>query len=213
MPEDIRQALHGGGVARYGAGKSNRDAFMRFLVRFVIAWKSRDPDEQQRLADSPWDVLELVDGIRTSTDGMQVNALLHLLYPESFEYMIAPNHREKLIATFASAPGVTDVEGEDQQIQVIRTVTSKALGRPVELYEEPFKGIWLEPASPQWRELVKWARRLYEWPKFDEEERDYKLRLADKMAEARASQGADWLEKLNRAFKNKRQQHHGLEGP
>ena len=67
MPEDVREALHAGGVATYGAGKSNRDAFMRFLVKFVLSWKGRDPADQERLANSPWDVLELIDGIRTST--------------------------------------------------------------------------------------------------------------------------------------------------
>ncbi len=148
IPADLLQALHARGVATFGAGKNFRDAYMRFLVRFVMAWKSHDPDEQARLAKSPWDVLDLVNGIRESTDGLQANALLHLLFPETFEYMISPTHRAKLVETLAAAPGVGEVEGEEHQIQVIRTTASDALGRDVELYEEPFHGIWREPASP-----------------------------------------------------------------
>ncbi len=93
MSEELLAGLHARGVATYGAGKNFRDAFMRFLVQFVLAWKSNDPAVQERLTESPWDVLELVDGIRTSTDALQANALLHLLFPETFEYMISPTHR------------------------------------------------------------------------------------------------------------------------
>ena len=202
MAENIRQSLHAGGVARYGAGKSHRDAFLRFLVQFVLAWKGRDPEEQRKLAESPWEALELVNGIRTSTDAMQANALLHLLFPETFEYMISPTHREKLITTFAAAPGVAATEGVERQIQVIRQIASAALGREVELYEEPFHEIWRESASPQWQELLKWARRLYEWPGFDEAERDYKLRLGEKLASARAAGEEEWLNQLAAAFKD-----------
>ena len=69
-----------------------------------------------------------------STDALQANALLHLLFPETFEYMISPTIGEKLVETFAAAPGVGAVEGEDRQIQVIRKVASDALDREVELY-------------------------------------------------------------------------------
>ncbi|MDQ3662111.1 MAG: AAA family ATPase [Actinomycetota bacterium] len=205
IPEDLLEALYARGVATFGAGKNFRDAFMRFLVQFLIAWKSRDPADQERLARSPWDVLDLVNGIRTSTDALQGNALLHLLFPETFEYMISPSHRDRLVETFAAVRGVADVEGQDRQIQVIRKVASATLGREVELYEEPFHGIWRAPPSAEWRELLTWARRLYGRSDFDEEERDYKLRLADKLAGARAAAAADdgsWLELMAGAFKN-----------
>ena len=205
IPEDLLEALYARGVATFGAGKNFRDAFMRFLVQFVIAWKSRDPADQERLARSPWDVLDLVNGIRTSTDALQGNALLHLLFPETFEYMISPSHRDKLVETFAAARGVADVEGQDRQIQVIRKVASATLGRQVELYEEPFHGIWRAAPSAEWQELLTWARRLYERSDFDEDERDYKLRLADKLAGARIAAAADdgsWLELLAGAFKS-----------
>lgn len=200
IPDDLRAALHGGGVATYGAGKNFRDAYLRFLVRFVIAWKNHDPEEQERLAISPWDFRALVAGIETSTDAMQANALLHLLFPETFEYMISPSHRQKLVSTFAAGPGVNSADSEEEKMQVIRDVSSRALGRDVELYEEPFYGVWREVPSPQWRELLGWARRIYEWPGFDKAERNYKLHLAAKLKAARDADESEWLVLLKSAF-------------
>jgi 5-methylcytosine-specific restriction enzyme B len=94
MPDELVKALHAGGVAAYGAGKSWRDAYMRFLVRFLIAWKSLDAEEAERRLTSPWPFRDLVSEIRSSTDALQANALLHLIFPETFEYMIAPSQPE-----------------------------------------------------------------------------------------------------------------------
>ena len=208
MPEELRRALHTGGVASYGAGKSLRDAFMRFLVRMVVAWKSLDPDERDRRLADPWGFLEFMDGLRTSTDAMQANALLHLMFPDTFEYMISPDHRARLIAAFAGAPGVAEADGPERKIEAIRRAASKSLSRPLELYDEPsFHRIWSEEPSPQWFELVSWAARLYERPDYDKDERDYKLAVAEKVAAARTAMEAgssDWLEQLKGAFKDRR---------
>jgi DNA polymerase III delta prime subunit len=206
MLEEQREALNAGGVARYGAGKSWRDAYMRFLVRFVIAWKSLGTDETERLLASPWSFRDLVDGLRSSTDALQANALLHLIFPETFEYMIAPGHRKRLIAAFAMAPGVSEAGDDvDRQIQAIRTAATDALGRNLELYSEPFHRVWNEDASPQWTEMVSWARRIYEREDFDRNERDYKLALADVARAAREAlegEAADWLGRVAAAFKD-----------
>lgn len=205
MPQELREALHAGGVASYGSGKMHRDAFMRFLVRLVIEWKSLEPDEQERLLGSPWDFGAFVNGLRGSKDALQSNALLHLIFPETFEYMISPTHRRLLLEAFGGAPGVADVDEEDRQIQIVREVGSAALGRELQLYQKPFHGIWSEPPSPEWQELIPWAVRLLERDDFDKRERDYKLRLAEKVASARTSMEAeeeDWLEQLKAAFKD-----------
>ena len=215
VPDELVNALHAG-VAAYGTSKSWRDAYMRFLVRFVIAWKSLDAEEVERRLASPWDFRDLITDVRRSTtptvpvwnrqSALQANALLHLIFPETFEYMIAPSHRQRLTATFAKAPGVTEAgSDEDRQVQAIRKAATEALGHELELYSEPFHRVWREDRSAQWTEMVKWATRIFEREDFDRNERDYKLALAEKVRAAREaveSGQPDWLELLSAAFKD-----------
>lgn len=92
MPDEPLKALDAGGVAAYGAGKSWRDAYMRFLVRFLIAWKSLETEEAEQRLASPWAFRDFVNESRSSTDALQANALVHLIFPDTFEYMIGPSH-------------------------------------------------------------------------------------------------------------------------
>lgn len=55
--------------------------------------------------------------------------------------------------------------------------------------------------SDSWGEFLHWAGRLYEHPSFDEEERNYKLEVARKLAHARERlDEADWLDALRDAL-------------
>jgi hypothetical protein len=202
VPDPLKEALGSGGVASYGAGKAFRDAYLRFLVRFLTSWKEQDGSVQEQALSDPWSFLPLVEKARTSTDAMTANALLHLIFPETFEYIIAPKDRGKFLTAFASAPGVAEVEGDNQKIARIRSAATDALGRDVDFYENPFKRIWREDTSPAWKEMVEWASRLYARDDFDEVERDYKLELAHLLQDARTSleEDGEWLAALKRAL-------------
>ena len=60
-----------------------------------------------------------------------------------------------------------------------------------------------ETESSPWDEFVAWARRFYEAPDFDENERDYKIEIGEKINEARSAievEAEDWQQRLKRAF-------------
>src|SRR4051812_29020818 len=65
LPGAVRSALHGGGVATYGAGKTRRDVYQRFLTHIVRTIKQRDRTERERLLSDPWAFQELVAEERT----------------------------------------------------------------------------------------------------------------------------------------------------
>lgn len=205
LPTSLKAALGAGGVASYGAGKAFRDAYMRFLFRFVASWKQMEVDERDRTLGDPWAFLAVVEAVRTTTDAMTANALLHLVFPETFEYAIAPRDRGALIEAFADAPGVDEVDGDNQKLVRVRAVATEALGRDVELYEDPFRRIWREDAPPAWTELVGWAKRLYEGEDFDRVERDYKLGLAATLGGVRTAiaGGEEWTDALRGALTDK----------
>lgn len=117
--------------------------------------------------------------------------------------MVSERHRTKLIETFAAAPGVVEAENPDRKIQVIRALASDGAGSGLDLYEDPFKRVWEQPASPRWEDAVSWSVRLFQRADFDESERTYKLEVAAGVARARdalLSEQRDWLELLRGAF-------------
>ena len=203
LPPDVDAALDAGGVANFAAAKAYRDAGLRFLTRLFVRLKDLPHPGPEEILDSPWELWTLVDEVRTSTDAMQANAFLHLLFPEHFEYMVSEGHREKLIQTFSDAPGVAEADNVDRKIARIRELASVGGDPDLDLYEDPFQRIWKEPAPPRWSEAVGWARKLYEVDDFDGRERDYKLAVAAKISAAREallSGATDWFEALRAAF-------------
>ena len=56
-----------------------------------------------------------------------------------------------------------------------------------------------DDAAARWDAFVEWARRFYEHPRFDDHERNYKLEIAEAVAEAREAflrDSPDWRDKL-----------------
>jgi 5-methylcytosine-specific restriction enzyme B len=203
MPRELDAALDSGGVANFAAAKAYRDAGLRFLARLFTRLKDLPGEERRSILDAPWEFRALVGDVRTSTDAMQANAFLHLLFPGQFEYMVSEAHRQKLIQTFQAAPGIADADNPDRKIARIRELASVGGDPDLDLYEDPFQRIWKEEPTPRWSEAIDWTGRLYGRDDFDENERDYKLEVAAKVAAARDAQlsgGPDWLDQLRAAF-------------
>jgi hypothetical protein len=207
LPPEVDRALDSGGVANFAAGKAHRDAGLRFLARLSTRLKAMPEHERRSILDAPFELRALVGEVRTSTDAMQANAFLHLLFPQQFEYMVSQTQREKLIETFGAAPGVADAGDTDRKIARIRELASAGGGPELDLYEDPFQRIWKEEAPARWVEAIDWARRLYGRDDFDENERDYKLEVAANVAaskDALLSGDPGWLEALRAAFTDRR---------
>ena len=59
------------------------------------------------------------------------------------------------------------------------------------------------PPSARWETFIEWARRFHEWPQFNKQERDYKLKIAENIEEAKDAlleDSPDWGGKLKGAF-------------
>lgn len=203
---ELEPAVSERGVSTYGAQKSNRSAFVSLVIQVAIDLKENDQAEVERILQSPMDFLKLVRAAQTSNDGMQANALLHLLFPDDFEYMISSRQQDQLVKAFSSMPGLTQFgDSKEAKIHAIRLASDQTLGREMELYERPMFPIWSNGSTARWNETVEWGERFFEDSKFDEHERDYKLSLGSKLEEARTAlkNGSDeWIQKLVSAFRS-----------
>lgn len=203
LPRELDLALDFGGVASFAAAKAYRDAYMRFLARLSVRVKETPLPDRERILDDPWAFREVVEEVGTSTDRMMAHAILHLLFPETFEYMISDGHRDKLITTFAAAPGVADAPDVDRKIARIRELAAMGGDPDMDLYDDVFARVWKDAPTEQWQEATRWAVRLRNDIDFDVVERAYKLKIAAKVAAAREALSAgepDWLDKLRTAF-------------
>lgn len=201
----LRDALSGGGVSSYSAGKNYRDVYLRFLVRVARRVKELGPDDRAKLLSDPWRFRDFIQQDRSSGNGMQANVLLHLMFPETFSTVAAASNRAALLRTFADAPGLTDQAEEDRKLLRLQELVDEQTGYEISFYDPPLRDIWDGDPDEHVQELIEWACRLYAHSSFDEQEYDYKQPLIEALApvpEALTGSG-DWLGLLRAALTHK----------
>jgi hypothetical protein len=201
LPPDLIRVLDFG-VASYGPGKAQRDRYVKYLVRFAVAWKQAPEDERRAALDDAWIFRDFV--YRHVPDAvMQREALLHLVFPDTFEHALAPDDKAKIVKAFSSLEDVETAANDDRALLVVREAVKPIHGERFSPYDGPFKPLWDEAQSPEWDGLTHWAARLYDMPEFDKEERTDKLAVAESLSDARDALAGDgdWFESLKRALR------------
>ncbi len=200
IPPELGEACKSG-VASYGGAKRNRDIYVRFLCLFCRKVKALNRDERVRIMNDPWALRLFLKAIPGSSV-MQGEALLHLIYPDTFEAILAPEQKRQIVDQFQEVPGVAEADNVDAKLAVIRSALTEVVGDGFPFYLDVIKRVWSAPQGP-WGELVRWVRRLLDEPTFVEKEMTYKLQVAGRLAlarEALLADGEDWPQLLRQAF-------------
>ena len=154
MPDDLREILDGG-IASYGPGKQYRDAYVRFLLKLARGAKRVVRESGPEALDDPWRFRDLVSAVRTTTDGLEANAVLHACFPDEFDVMISRGHREKLLRRFATARLVAEAPDEDRKLLAVREVLASHMPEAIdEPYDDAVRAMWDAPDSAEWNDLV-----------------------------------------------------------
>jgi MoxR-like ATPase len=202
VPDDLAAELDGG-VANYGAGVVQRDRYAKYFVQFAQRWKELDPGEQGRLLEDPWAFHAFVHDLG-APPLMQREAILHLVHPDTFEYALAPADKTRIAKAFSGLRPVAEAPDDDRALVEVRSAVEAITQPPLNLYAAWFHSIWGQRATTdRWPEILEWAERLYQRPAFDQEEREYKLTVAERMRDARLAVergDSDWHERLRAAF-------------
>ena len=152
IPEDLLEGLSPG-IAVIGRAYSRILPFMvGFLVEFVDQWKEQDSEKRQRLLDDPWEFKDF--GSRLDLKGAlfkegpnshrpQREALLHLVFPDTFEGTVSVPQKEQIAAAKAFAHFVTDGTSDvDRKVAQIREGIEAERGEDFGFYDPDIRPSW-----------------------------------------------------------------------
>jgi len=204
IKKDIKQWFEGAGWTRAEDWPAVSAAVWRF-VRHCVDRREALEEEVARFAEDP------------VTKGLQMGFLSPILSALRPEWYALVNSKSRKVLNWATGSnfGSKLVNLPELNRAILEFVQAHG-----ELFELPGLGKleafdtfchWMvaikgfpgkKGQEDPWADYIHWARRFYEEPDFDRDERDYKLEVADRLKEAMAAfkAGADWLPLLRRAF-------------
>ncbi|MBX0330172.1 AAA family ATPase [Oscillochloris sp. ZM17-4] len=133
IPKELDAALDTG-LARVGtAFLTYRPFQLWFLIDFARAWKGLPTAEQERLLADPWAFKAMVFALPISRAYAQREALLHIVYPDTFEAIVSREHKREYANLFRDL--IATPSGDvDRDLKQIRTVLDARYGPGHGLY-------------------------------------------------------------------------------
>ena len=129
IPQELVAALTPGIASPGLFFHTGRPFHVGFLIEFAEQWKEQESSERDRLLADPWAFKDFVMALqlqstllsnKQNTPNIQRQALLHLVFADTFEAMVNLDHKHRIAKTFEAL--VTDpTDDVDQKLVQIRT--------------------------------------------------------------------------------------------
>ena len=136
----------------------------------------------------------------------QLQALLHLVFPDTFEGIVSVRHKEDIAKTLAYASYINDpTDDVDQILAQVRLGLERKLGRDFDFYHKDVRFEW-DSAHRNWDAYVERAKGYLRRGTLDADEIDYKREIARELSEAREAAMAgseEWYYLLKRALRSR----------
>ena len=175
------------------------------IIEFAEQWKEGSSNRDSLLTD-PWHFKDFVVGMRfrspllanhQDTPGIQRHALLHLVYPSTFEGTVSIEQKNEIAGAKAFAHFVPEPPDDvDVRIQQIRRGLEDGLGRDFDFYDPDVRGRWNPSLADRWDEYIDITSEYLPtglmWPN----ELEYKFDIGQKLAAAREAvldASDDWV--------------------
>ena len=206
IPDELDRALDHGIAAAGLAWKTWRWVQLAFLIAFARQWKTLPEDERTGALGDPWRFKSVLRAVPIESAYAQREALLHLVFPEIFEDIVAREHKARIRDAFQRRVGEPSTGDVDRDLLAIRRALSAEYGPAFAFYDPEIAPIW-DPVATKtqpWDEFVGWAKKIHDWSGFDAEEYDYKIEDGRRVAaalEAATSDSAEWLSLAEAALK------------
>ena len=174
---------------------SGRPFQVGFIIEFVERWKERRPDEQHQLLAAPWEFRDFAVGLDFQSDLLQGapnrprtqrEALLHLVFPDTFEAIVSVDHKEKIATSFANYV-TAPAENVDRRLEQIRPRIEAQYGNSdYSFYRPEIRVQWDDDFKPDlWDSFISRARQYFDTGQLEKDEIEYKVEIGRKLAVAR----------------------------
>ena len=164
---------------------STRSINLAFLIEFARQWKEKASSEHNRLLSDPWEFKKFAYQVEEANRSLR-EALLHLVFPDTFEAIVNVEHKRMIANTFSNF--VEQKTGDvDRALQQIRPRLEAEHGDGIHFYEDPIRTQWDDRYKPNlWDEFVRRAQAMVDDGIIEiEDERKYKAEIGEKLAVAR----------------------------
>jgi 5-methylcytosine-specific restriction enzyme B len=147
LPDDLDAAL-GPGLANGGvAMKTLRWRQLAWLVEFLRSWKALGPEARSRALADPWAFKQAAFAVPVGQAYSQRNALLHLVFPDTFEAILSRDHKTAIVQAFADRIGEPSDDVDRDLLAIRRSLEAEHVW-PGSFYWEPLVGRW-RPAAEE----------------------------------------------------------------
>ena len=184
-----------------------------FLIELVERWKELAADERTRLLADPWEFKDFATGLEPRSALLtdepnsyrtQREALLHLVFPDTFEAIVSSAHKQWIAGAFAKSLG-EPAEDVDRRLAQIRPEVEARFGAVDSVYYQPeIRALWDAKYAPDlWGEFVRRAREYHDTGRLEADEIGYKRDIGGRLAAARqaVTQGIDdWIDLVKRGI-------------
>ncbi|WP_430781395.1 AAA family ATPase [Actinoplanes sp. G11-F43] len=156
LPERVLEAFTGG-VANPGTWYMTRpDVQLTFLIRCVVALTDLAEAERAAVTADPWRFRDLLSTVPLNSGYNQRAALLHLMFPDTFESIVASRDRGRILDFYADRLSARSGD-DDRDMLALRGALADEPGDPIHFYRPPWDG-WrtTKSTTPGW--LVRGAK-------------------------------------------------------
>jgi len=156
IPAELEQTF-ASGIATIGLARTQKWQNVAYLLELVRDWKSLDENERSRLPRDHGAFREFAHGVKKHGGAtVQLEALLHLVFPEQYEPIVSANVKRKLVASFGDYLDGGEAN-LDEQIAAIRRNLEDEHGKDFGFYDDDLVAVWGSKAGdPAW--LVRGSR-------------------------------------------------------
>jgi 5-methylcytosine-specific restriction enzyme B len=150
LPAKILDAFTGG-IANPGMWYLARpDVQFSFLVRFAAAFTALSEEERTAAATDPWQLRQVAGSVPVASGYGQRAALLHLMFPDTFESIIASQDKRRILDFYAERLGER-TRDEDKDMLALRRAFATDTPEPIFFYRPPWDG-WrtTKATTPGW---------------------------------------------------------------
>lgn len=155
VPEELA-AAYPGGLARIGLAKTQKWQQIAFLLEFMRAWKGLPSERREELLGDHKAFRDFVHGVPRHSASVQVEGLLHLVFPDPFEPIVSPNVK-RLIVKALNEYLTGEESNVDEQLSSIREALAEEHGEGFSFYDDEVAPRW--QLSDEKRNLGAWLVR------------------------------------------------------